>query len=294
MEPQQKSGFILVTGANGQLGKEICRQLGPAALPLPRATLDITDAEKITNLVSQHQPQAVINCAAWTAVDAAETASSACWAANATAVGFLADACTAHGATLVQVSSDYVFGADRTRRTPYHESDPPGPLSVYGESKLAGETAARRAASHLIIRTCGLYSVGDAGPVRGRNFLDTMLTLATARQPLRVVNDQVCTPSFVPHVATAMLGLLAADAQGLFHLTNAGATSWHGLAEALFAAVEITADLTAISTSSYPAPAERPAYSVLDTTAATRILGAALPDWRDAVAAYAIGLQRDA
>jgi dTDP-4-dehydrorhamnose reductase len=289
MNPPRESASILVTGANGQLGREICRQLGPAAVPLPRAAVDITDADAVNNLVAQHQPRAVINCAAWTAVDAAEAESAACWAANATAVGSLADACKTHGATLVQISSDYVFGADRARRTPYRETDPPGPLGVYGASKLAGETAARRADKHLIVRTCGLYSVGEAGPVRGRNFLDTMLILAAAQRPLRVVDDQFCTPSFVPHVATAVLSLLATDAEGLFHVTNSGETSWHALAGELFAVAGITTELSAIPTSGYPTPAARPGYSVLDTTSASRILGASLPDWRDAVAEY-VGL----
>ena len=110
-------------------------------MPLPRVIIDITDAEKVASLVSQYRPRAVIKCAAWTAVDAAETESSAGWVTNATTVGFLANACTTHGATLVQVSSDYAFGADRTRQTPYHEADPLGPLGVYGESKFTGETA---------------------------------------------------------------------------------------------------------------------------------------------------------
>ncbi|MFM8633833.1 MAG: SDR family oxidoreductase, partial [Planctomycetia bacterium] len=176
-----RSRSIAVTGANGQLGKELCRQLGPAAVPLPRAVLDITSPSAVRSVIESLEPAVVINCAAWTAVDRAEQEPDACFLANAKAVGWLADACRSVDALLVQVSTDYVFGADRDRRTPYREDDATGPLSTYGNSKVAGEDAARTHENHLIVRTCGLYSAGDHGPVRGRNFLDTMLVLAESR-----------------------------------------------------------------------------------------------------------------
>ena len=151
--PAQSIG---VTGANGQLGRELCRQLGAAAVPLPRSSLDITNPAEIRSVLDRWQPLAFINCAAWTAVDAAETQTEACFAANANAVASLASACRTTGTLLVQVSTDYVFGTDRTRDFPYCEEDATGPLNAYGSSKLAGELAARGYDNHLIVRTCGL------------------------------------------------------------------------------------------------------------------------------------------
>jgi dTDP-4-dehydrorhamnose reductase len=275
---------IAVTGSTGQLGGELCRRLGPAAVPLARASLDLARPETFAAILDRLRPQALINCAAWTAVDAAESDRDACFAANATAVAALAAACRARGIVLVQLSTDYVFGADRDRREPYREDDSPGPVSVYGASKLAGEEAAR-ACDHLIVRTCGLYSAGDAGPVRGRNFADTMLALSRERPELRVVNDQFCTPSYVPHVAGAILALLAANVRGICHVVNAGSTTWHGFAEELLRQAGRDVRLTAIPTSEYPSPARRPGYGVL-STARLAGLGIVLPDWRAGIRDY--------
>jgi dTDP-4-dehydrorhamnose reductase len=217
-------------------------------------------------------------------VDAAETDRDACFAANATAVAALARVCRDRGIPLVQVSTDYVFGGDASKREPYAEDDPPNPVNAYGASKLAGEEAAR-GCDHLIVRTCGLYSAGEAGPVRGRNFADTMLVLAGERPELRVVGDQFCTPSYVPHVAAAILALLAAEARGTWHVVNAGATSWHGFAEELLRQAGRGVRLTEIPTSGYPTPARRPGFSVLSTAKLAR-LGIELPDWRTGIREY--------
>jgi dTDP-4-dehydrorhamnose reductase len=228
-----------------------------------------------------------LNCAAWTAVDAAEKDPSGCHAANEHAVAALAEACNGMHAVLVHVSTDYVFGADAARSEPYTEEDVPGPLSVYGRSKLAGEAAARTAHEHIIVRTCGLYAVGDRGPTRGRNFADTMLALSQERSEVRVVSDQTCTPSYVPHVAMGMLALVRAKAQGTFHVTNSGSTSWHGFAEELFRAAGIPMTAVPISWRDYPSPVMRPSFSVLATKKLRDTAGIELPDWRTAVAEYA-------
>ena len=235
--------------------------------------------------IERLRPRAVINCAAWTAVDRAEAEPVACRAANETAVLALADAARATGALLVQVSTDYVFGADGARREPYREDDPTGPLGEYGASKLAGEAAARTWHRHQVVRTCGLYSAGPGGPVRGRNFADTMLVLARDRDEVRVVADQFCTPSYVPHVAAAILALVANGTPGTFHVTNAGATTWHGFAGELFRRAGLPTKVTPIASCDYPSPVARPAYSVLDTSKAAR-LGISLPDWRQGIADY--------
>lgn len=277
---------IAVTGATGQLGREICRQLGPAAVPLPRLRLDLAQPAAIRGVVEKLRPQVVINCAAWTAVDAAESDPEACRLVNADAVGELAAACNAADATLVQISTDYVFGADTSRTVPYTETDATGPVNEYGASKLAGEQAAATAARHLIVRTCGLYSAGDHGPVRGRNFADTMLALAAERDELRIVDDQQCTPSFVPHVAAGILRLLERQAQGCFHIVNSGATTWHGFATELFRVAGLPMTLHPIPTSEYPTPATRPGYSVLGTGKFSEATGDALPAWQTGIAEY--------
>jgi dTDP-4-dehydrorhamnose reductase len=277
---------VVVTGAGGQLGSALVRLLGSCAVPLSRADLDLHDPDAVRATISQLAPEAVINCAAWTAVDAAERDPDACFAINATAVGHLAEACAAMGSRFVQVSTDYVFGRDEQRARPYLEDDAPAPLSVYGASKLAGEHAARGCPHHLVVRTCGLYSAAANGPVRGRNFLDTMLSLAATRRDVRVVADQICTPSYVPHVALGILQLLAAHAEGTFHVTNAGETSWFGLASELFRQAGLPIEVAAIASHEYPSPVARPRYSVLDTGRFTAITGSRLPAWTEGVRDY--------
>jgi len=277
---------VAVTGAGGQLGSELVRLLGSSAVPLFRADLELRDPDAIRRTIARVAPEVVINCAAWTAVDAAEQDPDGCFAINATAVGHLAEACTAGGSRFVQISTDYVFGRDEHRRRPYVEDDPPAPASVYGASKLAGEHAARTCPRHLVVRTCGLYAAAASGPVRGRNFLDTMLTLAATRRDVRVVADQACTPSFVPHVALGILRLLAADAQGTFHLTNSGETSWYALASELFRQAGLPMEVVAIASHDYPSPVARPKYSVLDTGRFSAVTGTRLPAWTEGVSDY--------
>jgi dTDP-4-dehydrorhamnose reductase len=279
-------GSVVITGAGGQLGSELVRLLGSSAVPLSRTDLDLRDPLAIRDTISRLHPAAVINCAAWTAVDAAEQHADDCFAVNATAVGHLAEACAATGSRLVQVSTDYVFGHDEQRSRPYLEDDPPAPLSVYGASKLAGEQAARGCPRHLVVRTCGLYSTAANGPVRGRNFLDTMLALAATRRDVRVVADQICTPSYVPHVALGILRLLTVDAQGTFHVTNAGETSWFGLASELFRQAGLPIEVAAIASHEYPSPVARPRYSVLDTSRFAAATGSHLPSWTEGVSDY--------
>ncbi len=237
-------------------------------------------------MMKRMRPDVLINTAAWTAVDAAEDAPGACHAVNAEAVEYLADACRRHACRLVQISTDYVFGANATRSTPYCEDDAIGPLNAYGHSKAAGEIAARSYDNHLIIRTCGLFHAGISGPVRGRNFLDTMLCLAEERNEVSVINDQRCTPSYVPDVAAGILALLAVDATGTFHITNQGETSWSGLAKELFRQAGKPCLIREMSTSEYSSRVARPGYSVLSTTRFTSTTQMRLPTWETAVAAY--------
>lgn len=277
---------ILVTGAAGQLGGELCRQLGNESVGVDRQSCDLRDAAAISSLFDRFPVSAVINAAAYTQVDRAETDASICWEVNVTAVERLTLECARRNLPLVQISSDYVFGGDASRRSPYLETDSPAPQGVYARSKLAGEQAAARNPRHLIVRTCGLYLRSPAGPIRGKNFVDTMLVLARDRSTLRIVNDQWCTPSYVPHVAQAIAYLLRREAWGTFHVVNQGATTWFDFAAEIFRLAELPMELVPISAAEYGAPAPRPGYSVLSTAKYHALGGPPLPDWRAGLASY--------
>ena len=228
----------------------------------------------------------MINAAAYTQVDRAEAESEACFRINVGAVETLASVCRELDCPLLQVSTDYVFGADRHRATPYSEEDEPGPINVYGNSKLAGEHAARSWEKHFVVRTCGLYSLSAEGPIRGRNFVDTMLVLAKTHDTLKIVNDQQCTPSYVPHVASALIRLLDTRHFGTYHVTNLGAANWLDFARELFRQAAIDITLVPISTHQYGAPAPRAVYSVLDTSKFRSLHISDLPSWQEGLRDY--------
>jgi dTDP-4-dehydrorhamnose reductase len=209
---------IVVTGAYGQLGGELCRRLGANAIPLDIDTLDLTDGQAVADKLPALKPTAVINCAAYTQVDKAESEPEKCRAVNAGAVEHLVRVCGTLDCPLVQISTDYVFGAKPKRPRPWREDDPPAPQGVYAQTKLEGERIAARWPKHLIVRTCGLY----ARPCdqRAANFVKTMLRLGAARSELRVVDDQCCTPTYVPHLAQAILFLLGCGTGDSPHLCN--------------------------------------------------------------------------
>jgi len=275
-----------VIGAAGQLGRDLCPRLTGEVLPLDRTGADLTNAAMLRATLGEERPDVVVNCAAYNFVDKAESEPDAAFAVNAWGVRQLARICRELDCALVHFSSDYVFGLDARRSTPYRVSDAPGPLSVYAMSKLAGEYSVRaECPKHFVIRTCGLYGVWGSGG-KGGNFVETMLRIAGQGKPLRVVNDQHCTPSYTADVAVATANLIATGKYGLYHVTNAGATTWYELAKAAFEVAGVKADLTPIPTSDYPTPARRPLYSVLALDALAEA-GVPTPrPWRDAVAAY--------
>jgi dTDP-4-dehydrorhamnose reductase len=314
---------IAVTGAFGQLGSEICRQIGPSALPLDIDTLDLTDGKAVADRMRALKPDLVINCAAYTQVDKAEKEPDRAYAVNATAVEHLARVCRELDCPLVQISTDYVFSGERVQGSgfrvqqtkdmdpdleaaasnssfiphpssfnrPYREDDPPSPQGVYSRTKFAGERAAAQWEKHVIVRTCGLYA--RPGDNRAHNFVKTMLRLAGTHSTLRVVADQYCTPSYVPHVARASLFLAGNDRSspspwGIYHVTNTGITTWYDFAVEIFRLAGIDVPVQPITTAEYAAPAARPAYSVLDTTAYHRLGGPAMPDWKTALEEYII------
>jgi len=277
---------IVVTGADGQLGTELVRRWSENCIPITIADCDFRNQSEIGPAIIRQEPDIIVNCAAYTAVDKAESDETACFDINAAAVETLARISNELAIPLVQISTDYVFGADSQRRTPYTEDDQPGPLGVYGRSKLAGEHAAAIARNHLIVRTCGLYSKHPDGPIRGRNFCDTMLSLGRAGTPLRVVNDQYCTPTYVPTLASMLEQLIARDACGLVHATAAESCTWYQLALEIFEAAKLEVELTPIPTEQYPTPAPRPRFSVLDCGAFGQMTGSTAESWREGIKKY--------
>ena len=276
----------VILGAAGQLGRDLASCLPGEVVALTRGQADLTEPAVLRRVLSELAPWAVFNCAAYNFVDRAETEREAAFAVNAWALRELSAICRDLGCLLVSFSTDHVFGLDKGRQTPYAEMDAPGPLSVYGLSKLAGEYVVRAGCpKHLVIRTCGLYGVWGSGG-KGGNFVETMIRLAQEGKPLRVVNDQVCTPSFTADVAAASVALAQLEKYGLFHITNSGACSWYEFASAILEGAGISADITAITSEQFGAAALRPAFSVM-SSAAYESLGLPRPrPWQEAIAAY--------
>jgi dTDP-4-dehydrorhamnose reductase len=282
---------LLITGAGGQLGRELTAEAarrGTAVVALTRAGCDITDSSAVAEVLDEHRPEALINCAAWTDVDGAETHEEAAFAVNEGGAGVLAAACAQRSVLLVHVSTDYVFGGAPHR--PLDEEAAPSPLSVYGRSKLAGEVTVRaRTPLHQIVRTSGLY--GMDGP----NFVLKVLQRAATGMDLSVVSDQVTAPTWTGHLAGALLRLAALRVPGTFHLTNTGSTSWHGFATAAVAAAGYDTRVRPVTSARRTMAARRPRYTVLDNRAWRRLSQAPLPHWRVALESYLAELRaRDA
>jgi dTDP-4-dehydrorhamnose reductase len=273
---------LLVLGVFGQLGRAVERLAVDRGLQIvghDMDTLDIRDAEAVDAVMLKHRPSAVINCAAFTAVDRCETEEEKATAINGTAVGHLAAACDRSASMLLHVSTDYVFSGDAGR--PYTEADAVAPVSAYGRSKLLGEELAATAKRHLIVRTAWLYGHG------GQNFVETIRRqIDQGNRSLRVVADQVGSPTFCDDLADALIDLSAANAGGIVHAVNAGVTSWHGFAVEIARILGVDVEVEAVSTAEFPRPAPRPAYSVLDTGRLERLIGRPLPPWQNALARY--------
>jgi dTDP-4-dehydrorhamnose reductase len=275
-----------VIGAAGQLGRDLCPRLAGEVVPLARDRADLTQPDLLAQTLGEIRPEVVINCAAYNFVDRAESEPPAVFAVNTWGVRDLARVCAGLGCVLVQFSTDHVFGLDAARRTPWTEADAPGPVNLYGVSKLAGEYLVRALCPrHLVIRTCGLYGSWGSGG-KGGNFVETMLKLAARGGPVRVVEDQVCTPSYTVDVAETAVALLAAQRWGLYHVTSSGACSWYEFARGVFEQAGLTVDLRPISSQEFGAPARRPAYSTLANEGLARLGLGPLPPWQQALGRY--------
>ena len=287
----------LLLGANGQVGQELLRALAPlgqvvattrsGVLPNGKAceVADFNQPDSLAALLQRIRPDVVVNAAAYTAVDRAEEDQEAAWRANADSPGVLARWCAQEKVPLVHYSTDYVFDGQGQR--PYREDDATAPLGVYGASKLAGEEAIRAAGGrHLIFRTAWVYAS------HGQNFLRTMLRVGAEREELKVVADQIGTPTPAALIADATAQAIQhpAELSGTWHLTANGETSWHGFAAAIFAGAQARGliarapKVLPITTAEYPTKAKRPAYSRLDTGRLQADLGIVLPDWQEGLA----------
>jgi dTDP-4-dehydrorhamnose reductase len=282
---------MLVTGASGMLGRDVMRAGARAAhelVGLAHGALDVTDARAVERAISAARAElggldALINCAAFTDVDGAESQREQAFAVNAEGPGNLAAAAAAVGVRLIHVSTDYVFAGEppldaRGAPRAYVESDPTGPRSVYGQSKLAGEQAVLGGSrDHTVVRSSWLFGVD------GRNFVATMLDLASRRDAVQVVTDQVGCPTWTGHLAPALIGLVERDVRGLVHLAGAGHASWNGFAEEIFRQAEVNCRVEPATSSEMARPAPRPAWSVLESEREELV---PMPDWRDGLAGY--------
>jgi dTDP-4-dehydrorhamnose reductase len=282
---------ILVTGAAGMLGQDVLRageRAGHELVAFDLPEIDITDAQMVEQLLGGLRGEeggldGIVNCAAWTDVDGAESRQEQARAVNAAGAGILARAAADAGLPLLHLSTDYVFDGvapldAEGRPRPYVESDPTGPRSVYGSTKLEGEQEVLAASPHhTVVRTAWLYGVD------GKNFVETMLRLAGERDAVQVVTDQVGSPTWSGHLAPAILGLLEREVRGLVHLTGAGEVSWNGFAVEIFRQAEVGCRVEPSSSEQMARPAPRPAWSALATEREDVL---PMPDWRDGLAGY--------
>ena len=271
---------LLVTGAKGMLGQAVvaaAERSGEQTLALGRGELDITNAAAVTATIDQFEPDALINCAAWTDVDGAETEEAAATEINGAGAANLAASCAASGVRLIHVSTDYVF--DGSASEPYLESSPVNPQSAYGRSKLAGEAAIEAAGGdYAIVRTAWLFGAG------GPNFVATMLKLGAEREQIEVVTDQIGCPTWTGHLAPALIACAAAEQTGIFHAVGGGRCSWFDLASETIALAGLKAKVEPTTTDSFPRPAPRPAFSVLGSERGDEAI--VLPDWHEGLRGY--------
>ncbi len=278
---------IVLLGAGGQLASDLEIVIPEENLtPLKETDLDICDFMKTRSILEDLKPDVVINTAAFVRVDDCEDQFEKAFQINAYAVRNIANICEDLNCSLVQISTDYVFGGEK--REPYIEDDLPDPINVYGASKLVGEYfALNYCQKSTVVRSSGLY--GSAGSLgKGGNFVETMIAMAEAGKPIRVVDDQILTPTYTVDLSKAIYELIGEKVFGTFHLTNQGSCSWYEFAKEIFSRKNMKADLTPIPTSQYPTPARRPLYSVLENKKLVDAGVGLLPTWQDALRRYLI------
>ncbi len=282
---------VAVLGATGQLGNDLVRvlegEVGYQVFALSHQDIECANAESVEDTLAAIQPDIVVNCAAFVRVDECEDRPEEAFQVNALGALHVARASARIEAICVYISTDYVF--DGAKREPYTEEDPPFPLSVYGASKLAGEYFVRTlCARHFVVRTSGLYGEAGSKSKRG-NFVEAMITLAKAHQPIRVVDDQVVSPTYTMDFAPKIQELVRNEAYGLYHVTNSGACSWYEFAQKIFELTGLKPDLAPTTTTAFGAKARRPAYSVLAHKKLRQLGLNDVRPWPEALKAYLQG-----
>jgi dTDP-4-dehydrorhamnose reductase len=277
-------GRVLLFGGGGQLGTEIRRLWNSEVVSPSHADVDIVDAAAVEAAIEASKPDAVVNCAAFHQVERCEQEPQNAFAANALAVNAMAEACAERGVRFITFSTDYVF--DGTLGRAYTESDAPGPLSAYGISKLAGELLVLRVQSDaFVIRTCGVYGTRTS-TTKGYTFIDKIIAQARAGEPVRVVTDQIVSPTYAVHLAQGVARILEANAvPGLYHAVNEGAVSWYDYASEALRVAGIDRAIEPARTNDWPSRVRRPAFSALEN-AKLHALGIQMPDWRTGVSDY--------
>ncbi len=277
---------IAIIGANGQLGSDLRTRLPGEVIALDVPVIDVCDEVSVRSVLSEARPDLVINCAAATHVDNCEQQADLAHAVNALGARNVAQQAAALDARVVYISTDYVFGAQPARRTAYLENDLPGPVNVYGHTKLLGEAYTRAACPrHLIVRTCGLY--GHAGALgKGGNFVETMCKLAGGDRPIRVVADQHLSPTSTRALTEALRQWIQSECNGVVHLAAPDSCTWHEFASAIVEHIAPGREVIPIPSSEYPTPAARPAFSALRTVRADQAGIGGLPAWREMLNTY--------
>jgi dTDP-4-dehydrorhamnose reductase len=279
---------VLITGANGQLGSDLCKVLRKVeVIPLTHADIEITDMDSVQRVVLRHHPDVLINTAAYVRVDDCEIERDRAFAVNALGARNLAVAAQKTGCKIVQISTDYVFGGGRPPESGnYTEFDPPAPINIYGKSKLAGEDLVRSLClKHFIVRTCGLFGVaGSSG--KGGNFVETILKLARENSEIKVVSDQISSPSYTVDVADNIAKLITTEYYGIFHVVNRGSCSWFEFAEEIISIMGLKTRVIPISSEQYPQKARRPQFSALDSYQLRLLDMGEIRSWQEALRDY--------
>ncbi len=281
---------VVVTGANGQLGTDLCKVLQHFELiPLTHKEIEISDINSVKYAFCKHKPDIIINTAAYVRVDDCETEQDRAFLINTLGARNVAVIAQELGAKLVHISTDYVFGGEaEPPAVPYSEFDTPSPLSIYGKSKLAGENFVRHfCPKHFIVRTSGLFGITGASG-KGDNFVETMLRLAKERDELRVVNDQVFSPTYTKDLAQKIAQLITTEYYGIFHVTNKGSCSWYEFTKEILKLADLKIRLIPITSDEYPQKARRPRFSVLDNYHLRLLALDDMRTWQEALRDYMI------
>ncbi len=294
-------GRVALIGSNGQLGSDIMRLWSGSSLAaagddivgLVHSDIEIREPDQVRSVLSGIQPSFVINTAAFHRVDDCELDPTDAFSVNSQGVKNLAESCHQIGSGLLHISTDYVFNGESA--APYSESEPPSPASAYGVSKVAGEQFLRYLLpnDYVLVRSSGLYGAAGASG-KGGNFVETMLKLADAGKSIRVVDDQILSPTYTPDLAVALLEIIARNGRGTFHVTNSGQCSWFEFAREIFLQAGVKPDFSSVTSAEYGALAQRPAYSVLENSRLSELSLPRLRPWQQALAHYLAAKDRGA